>query len=138
MPNSICENFIKIYFKFANITNLIYHCQQESTTLRISYLQILLKYILNLQISLSSLTAKQQNPYLKRISTLLKRLLKRKSEFTYLCIRKSLLVTKFRKYKSQDPNVYLSCSKNCYTEADFGILEFVLLKLFYLYSRHGK
>ena len=25
---------------------------------------------------------------------------------------------------------FLSCSKNCYTEADFGILEFVLLKLF--------
>ena len=58
MPNSICENFIKIYFKFANINSLIYHCQQESTTLRISYLQILLKYISNLQISLSSLTAK--------------------------------------------------------------------------------
>ena len=28
------------------------------------------------------------------------------------------------------PMYFLSCSKNCYTEADFGILEFVLLKLF--------
>ena len=53
-----------------------YHCQQACTTLRIPYVQMG-----TLKTMFMTLTVKQQNPYLKRISILLK--VKRKSEFTY-------------------------------------------------------
>ena len=45
-------------------------------------------------------------------------------------------------YKLKDPKVklyvviVLCCSKNDYKEADFGILEFVSFKLFYLKLKH--
>ena len=57
-----------------------YHCQQACTTLRIPYVQMgTLKSVF------MTLKTKQQNPYLKRISILLKGFKKgkRKSEFTY-------------------------------------------------------
>jgi hypothetical protein len=52
----------------------------------------------------------------------------------------SLQVRKFKKSKFYDPKVplciviVLSCSKKNTIEQDFGVLGFVLLKLFYLYK----
>ena len=49
------------------------------------------------------------------------------------------MASQFKKYKSNDPKVWLyviivlSCSKKLPSEMDFGILEFVLFKFFYLY-----